>query len=154
MKKIYSIILSATALLAFSPMASAQGQYSIDGQIKDPRDHTTTLQWPKDNGVHVDNGASFGYSKNISSPQSDGTYWIKLESFATGDATFVQTSVPADIVLVLDISSSMCSYRGTDMDYFLDVNYVFNHINSSNGAGSAKPFNYRWINRTTSCTHH
>ena len=147
MKKIYSIILTATALLAFSPMAGAQGQYSIDGQIKDPKDHTTTLKWPKDNGVHVDDGASFGYSKNISSPQSDGTYWIKLESFATGDATFVQTSVPADIVLVLDISSSMCSYRGTDMDYFLDVNYVFNHINSSNGAGEAKPFNYKYINQ-------
>ena len=146
MKKIYSIILTATALLAFSPMAGAQGQYSIDGIIKDPK-YGTTLQWPKDNGVHVDNGASFGYSKNISSPQSDGTYWIKLESFATGNATFVQTSVPADIVLVLDISSSMCSYRGTDMDYFLDVNYVFNHINSSNGAGEAKPFNYKYINQ-------
>jgi hypothetical protein len=146
MKQLYSIILTATVLLAFSPMASAQGQYSIDGQIKDPK-HGTTLLWPKDNGVHVDDGASFGYSKNISSPQSDGTYWIKLESFATGDATFVQTSVPADIVLVLDISSSMCSYRGTDMDYFLDVNYVFNHINSSNGAGEAKPFNYKYINQ-------
>ena len=146
MKKLYSIILTATVLHAFSPMASAQGQYSIDGTIKDPK-YGTTLQWPKDNGVHVDNGASFGYSKNISSPQSDGTYWIKLESFATGNATFVQTSVPADIVLVLDISSSMCSYRGTDKDYFLDVNYVFNHINSSNGAGEAKPFNYKYINQ-------
>ena len=152
MKKIYSIILTATALILASPMVGAQngdattyGEYSINGQITDPN-HGTILQWPKDNGVHVDDGASFGYSKNISSPQSDGTYWIKLESFATGDATFVQTSVPADIVLVLDISSSMCSYRGTDVDYFLDVNYVFNHINSSNGAGSAKPFTYRWIN--------
>ena len=152
MKKIYSIILTATALILASPMVGAQngdattyGEYSINGQITDPN-HGTILQWPKDNGVHVDDGASFGYSKNISSPQSDGTYWIKLESFATGDATFVQTSVPADIVLVLDISSSMCSYRGTDMGYFLDVNYVFNHINSSNGAGSAKPFTYRWIN--------
>ena len=62
MKKIYSIILTATALVAISPMADAQGQYSIDGIIKDPK-YGTTLQWPKDNGVHVDNGASFGYSK-------------------------------------------------------------------------------------------
>ena len=152
MKQLYSIILTATALLAFSPMAGAQnrdatyGEYSINGQITDPN-HGTILKWPKDNGVHVDDGASFGYSKNISSPQSDGTYWIKLESFATGDATFVQTSVPADIVLVLDISSSMCSYRGNDTGYFLDVNYVFNHINSSNGAGEAKPFNYKYIDQ-------
>ena len=151
MKQLYSIILTATALLAISPMAGAQnrdatyGEYSINGQIKDHK-YGTILDWPKDNGVHIDDGASFGYSKNISSPQSDGTYWIKLESFATGDATFVQTSVPADIVLVLDISSSMCSYRGSDMGYFLDVNYVFNHINSSNGAGEAKPFSYKYIN--------
>lgn len=151
MKQLYSIILTATALLAISPMAGAQnrdatyGEWSINGQIKDHK-YGTILAWPNNNGVHIDDGASFGYSKDISSPQSDGTYWIKLESFATGDATFIQTSVPADIVLVLDISSSMCSYRGTEMGYFIDVNYVFNHINSSNGAGSAKPFNYRWIN--------
>ena len=139
MKKIYSIILTATALVAFSPLADAQGQYSIDGIIKDPK-YGTTLQWPKDNGVHVDNGASFGYSKNISSPQSNGTYWIKLESFATGNATFVQTSVPADIVLVLDVSSSMCNTRGNKTDYYIDVDFVSNHMNTSNGGN--EPFNY------------
>ena len=80
MKQLYSIILTATALLAISPMAGAQnrdatyGEYSINGQIKDHK-YGTILDWPKDNGVHIDDGASFGYSKNISSPQSDGTYW-------------------------------------------------------------------------------
>lgn len=112
MKKIFSIILSATVLVALSPMAGAQnrevtyGEYSINGQIKDPKYHTI-LEWPKDNGVHVDNGASFGYSKNISSPQSDGTYWIKLESFATGNAISVTTAIPTDFVIVIDNSGSM-----------------------------------------------
>ena len=115
MKKIYSIILTAAALLVLSPMAGAQnrettyGEWSINGQIWD---HNTNhygqiLGWPKDNGVHVDDGASFGYSKNISSPQSDGTYWIKLESFATGSATSIQTAVPTDFVIVIDNSGSM-----------------------------------------------
>ena len=145
MKQLYSIILTATALLAISPMAGAQnrdatyGEYSINGQIKDHK-YGTILDWPKDNGVHIDDGASFGYSKNISSPQSDGTYWIKLESFATGDATFVQTSVPADIVLVLDVSSSMSNIRGNKTDYYVDVDFVSNHMNTSNGGN--EPFTY------------
>lgn len=119
MKKIYSIILTAAALIAVSPMAGAQnrettyGDWSINGQIWD---HSTInnnyyygkrLEWPNDNGVHVNDGASFGYSKNISSPQSDGTYWIKLESFATGNAISISTAVPTDFVIVIDNSGSM-----------------------------------------------
>jgi hypothetical protein len=113
MKQLYSIILTATTLIAVSPIAGAQngdattyGEYSINGQITDPN-HGNILAWPKDNGVHVDDGASFGYSKNISSPQSDGTYWIKLESFATGDAISISTAIPTDFVIVIDNSGSM-----------------------------------------------
>lgn len=98
MKKIFNILLSATALLAFAPALHAQGDYSIAKQIPG-------LEWPKDNGVHK--ATDFAYSKDISAPQSDGTYWIKLESFSTGVASYVQAAAPADIVLVLDLSSSM-----------------------------------------------
>ena len=157
MKQLYSIILTATALLAISPMAGAQnrdatyGEWSINGQIKDLK-YGTILAWPNNNGVHIDNGASFGYSKDISSPQSDGTYWIKLESFATGDATFVQTSVPADIVLVLDISSSMCNTRGNKTDYYVDVDYVSNHVNTGNGG--LEPFTYTNIHNNESVLYY
>lgn len=98
MKKIFNILLSAAALLAFAPAMHAQGDYSIAKQIPG-------LEWPKDNGVHQE--TDFAYSKDISSPLSDGTYWIKLESFSTGAATYVEAAAPADIVLVLDLSSSM-----------------------------------------------
>ena len=37
----------------------------------------------------------------------DGTYTIDLEAFATGEATFDTVPVPADIILVLDVSGSM-----------------------------------------------
>lgn len=157
MKQLYSIILTATALLAISPMAGAQnrdatyGEWSINGQIKDLK-YGTILAWPNNNGVHIDNGASFGYSKDISSPQSDGTYWIKLESFATGDATFIQTSVPADIVLVLDISSSMCNTRGNKTDYYVDVDYVSNHVNTGNGG--LEPFTYTNIHNNESVLYY
>ena len=40
-------------------------------------------------------------------PNKDGTYTVRLESYATGSVTTTQTPVPMDIVLVLDVSGSM-----------------------------------------------
>ncbi|MBQ5979951.1 MAG: VWA domain-containing protein [Bacteroidales bacterium] len=110
MKKIYNIILTVTALLAFAPFAGAQtyGQYSIKGQIKDPVDGSLIV-FPKDNGLQ--GNTDFAYSKNVSAPFDDGTYWIKLESYATGSASRIEAAAPADIVLVLDLSSSMTQSR-------------------------------------------
>lgn len=108
MKKIYNILFTAIALLAFVPALHAQR--SIDDIIKDPKTGAA-LEWPKDNGLHQPAGADFAYSKDISSPQSDGTYWIKLESFSTGAATKIRAAAPADIVLLLDLSSSMTQSR-------------------------------------------
>ncbi|MBP5382711.1 MAG: VWA domain-containing protein [Bacteroidales bacterium] len=117
MKRIYNIILAVSAFIAFSPAMLADdppGQYSINGQINETVDgQTKYLEWPKDNGVHQTPGADFAYSKDISAPQSDGTYWIKLESFSTGVATNIVAAAPADIVLVLDLSSSMNNETGS-----------------------------------------
>ena len=43
----------------------------------------------------------------IVTPKGDGTYTVRLESYATGSVTPTQTPVPMDIVLVLDVSGSM-----------------------------------------------
>lgn len=114
MKKIYSILFTALALFAFVPVINAQkradeveptyGEHSINGTIKDPK-NGKILEWPKDNGLHEE--SDFAYRKDVSAPQSDGTYWIKLESFSTGSASYIESAAPADIVLVLDLSSSM-----------------------------------------------
>ena len=40
-------------------------------------------------------------------PNQDGTYTVRLESYATGSVSTTQTPVPMDIVLVLDVSGSM-----------------------------------------------
>lgn len=105
MKKIFSIFLTAAAALAFAPVVLAQDDWSINGQI------TPTLTFPIENGVHQ--ASDFAYSKDISAPQPNGTYWIKLESFSTGSATYIESAAPADIVLVLDVSSSMVNNRIT-----------------------------------------
>lgn len=111
MKKIFNIILTTVAMFAFAPVVVADGEgegeeqevdYSIQGVIGN-------LSFPKEvpNSYNIDETYKVGYSKNISSPQSDGTYWIKLEAFATGSATITSVSKPSDIILVLDYSSSM-----------------------------------------------
>ena len=95
MKKLYNVILSAVALLAFAPFAGAQSIAQVIGD----------LQFPQEKDPQVENYV--GFNKTVSSPTSDGTYWIKLEAFATGEASMVMSSTPADIILVLDSSTSM-----------------------------------------------
>ena len=112
MKKIYNTLFAVTALLAFAPAVFAQtpGQWSIKGQINETVDGVVKyLEWPKaaENGLQTPDNADFAYSKDISAPQSDGTYWIKLESFATGAASTILSSTPSDIILILDSSTSM-----------------------------------------------
>lgn len=143
MKKIYSILLTAFALLALAPVVSAQmtkadtyGEHSINGSITDPKDGSI-LRWPKDNGLHQKPNTDFAYSKDISSPQSDGTYWIKLESFSTGSASYIEAAAPADIVLVLDLSSSMVdNFTHTPLPEPRYDSYLPTH-----GAGNAWRYN-------------
>lgn len=81
MKKIFNYILAVTALLAFAPIAKAQDDYTFQ------------------NGV--------GVRKTISAPNLNGEYFITLESFVEGKVDITTEMIPADIVLVLDVSSSM-----------------------------------------------
>ena len=108
MKRIYNTFFAFTALLVFAPVA--HGQYSIN-------DVLPGLTWPKEdvNVLQQSEDTDFAYRKDISAPQSDGTYWIKLESFSTGAATRILSSTPSDVILVLDSSTSMNTqdYGGT-----------------------------------------
>ncbi len=99
MKKIYCILVSVVALLSFSQVVQAQ-KYS-DAE--------------KDKQIHYSDAGGLCYSKTISQPESDGTYWITLESFVTGELIHVSgKDKPVDIVLVLDLSSSMTKARDND----------------------------------------
>ena len=89
MKKIYSILALATAFCAFTPFANAQGIVA-SGE-----------EWTEKNGL--------GYRKYISEPNTEGVYYITLESFTTGKVEITKQSIPCDITLVLDYSGSMKS---------------------------------------------
>ena len=127
MKKIFSILLTTIVALSFAPVVSAQ--YSIDDFIKEKYGSDATIVFHHDD-VKLPADKHFGYSKGISSPFSDGNYWIKLESFATGSAE--QEVKPADVVLVLDFSGSMNSnYKtGNHYDVVLGSNGGFAYSNS------------------------
>ena len=136
MKKIFSILLTALAVSALAPAVSGQGtqtypKWSIKDQIKDPKypdQEGHIIDFPNDTGLKIDTEKKVAYSKNVSSPFSDGTYWIKLETFATGNATYKMQSQPADIVLVLDYSGSMAQGFGPAGDhyYLLAEGYKYN----------------------------
>ena len=51
-----------------------------------------------------ENGIAYAKRAEIN---ADGSYTISLESFVTGEVTQTHESVPADVVLVLDVSGSM-----------------------------------------------
>lgn len=90
MKKIYSYILIAIAFLVFAPSISVKAQTETEYK----------------NGL--------GYSKKISTPDDKGIYTITLEAFTTGKVEVEKKSIPADIVLVLDVSGSMAYDMGRD----------------------------------------
>ncbi|MBQ7237726.1 MAG: VWA domain-containing protein, partial [Bacteroidales bacterium] len=90
MKKIYNYFLIAIAFFALVPAMNVRAQ----------------KQTTYSNGL--------GYSKNISTPDDEGIYTITLEAFTTGNVTVTKKSIPADIVLVLDVSGSMAYNMNSD----------------------------------------
>ena len=149
MKKINRILLTVTALFAVAPAVFSQpGEWSINGQINETEGGTVKyLEWPHaaENGLQTPPGTDFAYSKDISAPQSDGTYWIKLESFATGAASKILSSTPSDIILVLDSSTSMRQqdYGGT-VTYPARSNqaYDYSDLSAPGGWGATEPEYY------------
>lgn len=81
MKKIYSLILAAIALFTIQFVTNAQPYTEIN---------------------HI------AYSKYPTGPVN-GIYTIHLDTFVTGEKTVSKSSLPSDVVLVLDVSGSMNS---------------------------------------------
>lgn len=100
---IFRYIAIAAALLATAVNASAQ--YNIE------------------NGV--------GTSKQVTGPDSNGNYTIRLETFATGTTTVTESATPVDVVLVLDISGSMVQPKGSQTNVANGTNISYNTVANS-----------------------
>lgn len=127
MKRIYNYILTAAALVAFLPGLSAQGpngnpHAGIDPTTGNPR------------GYQV-NDLGIGYSKDITGPDKDGNYTIHLHTFVEGNGSSSKNNLPADVVLVLDVSGSMNGSYST-YSYTARASQAYTYSNYPNNANS------------------
>lgn len=53
-------------------------------------------------------------NKSVSAQNPDGSYTIKLETYAEGDTEVEMNDVASDVVLILDLSSSMAGHRSSE----------------------------------------
>ena len=130
-KILYSVLLSAVALFVFVPGVNAQTEdWSIEGVFKSmgytgaPEFKASTPKVDEDNSVSLD--------KTISKP-INGTYWLKLEAFATGSGIQTTVTKPSDIVLVLDLSSSMRrEYLASTTEWYeYDQAFFYNYFSDA-----------------------
>ena len=77
----------------------------------------------------IDNGV--GTSKQVTGPDSNGNYTIRLETFATGTTTVTESATPVDVVLVLDISGSMVQPKGSQTNVANGTNISYNTVANS-----------------------
>lgn len=119
MKRIYNIIFTVLALIAFHPVLSAQPDIVI-GDDGNPNRYSI-------------NSKGIGYAKGITGPDDNGNYFIHLHTFVTGDGTITHSDIPADIILVLDVSGSMDETLSSSVTYEAQASrsYSYNDINNS-----------------------
>lgn len=99
MKQIKYIL--STFVLLFPVLAHAQDDA--------PKPPVYTNNFEGFGNYKIENG--IGTRKSVTGPV-DGAYTLTLETFATGVTSTTQKSIPSDIVLVLDLSTSMGGHRG------------------------------------------
>lgn len=104
MKKIYVVLFSLATLLASAPGLKAQSQAEIEAFYK-------SLTFPHNVQIDTTTSNQVGFLKDISTPDDDGNYWLKLEAFAKGEGIKSNEAKPSDIILVLDLSSSMSRFN-------------------------------------------
>ena len=104
MKHTFRYILSSVAML-LPALAFAQTE------LPDP---------PIYDGYNTKGGV--GTKKSVGDAETGGLYTLTLETFATGKTEVVEKNVPADIVLVLDVSGSMNTGMGQTSYYYNATN--------------------------------
>lgn len=120
MKHTFRYILSSVAML-LPALAFAQTE------LPDP---------PIYDGYNIKGGV--GTKKSVGDAETGGLYTLTLETFATGKTEVVEKSVPADIVLVLDVSGSMEDDMPGSTYYYYSTNQSWTPtlLGTGNGSGN------------------
>ena len=75
-----------------------------------------------------DEGKGVATHKTVSTQNSDGSFTLTLENCATGTSAVTSRSIPADIVLILDVSTSMGAVRGTETRILNETPISYNDV--------------------------
>ena len=92
-KKFLALVLTLAMVLSLVPVTALAADETQEGNNQRTVEVT-------------ESGNNLAMRKTVT-PNTDGTYTVRLESYATGSVSTTQTPVPMDIVLVLDVSGSM-----------------------------------------------
>ena len=94
-KKFLALVLTLAMVLSLVPMTALATGATQEGNNQGPVEVTGS-----------DNDKKLTMKKTVM-PNKDGTYTVRLESYAKGEVTTTTTTKPMDIVLLLDVSGSM-----------------------------------------------
>ncbi len=122
-KKITALLLSVVMIVSLVPSVSG---YSLLSSASATESGTDTVAEEPSGG----STSGMEYNKTVVD-NSDGTYTISLEAYATGATviTEIKEDIPTDIILVLDQSGSMAN---NSMSATTEADYVY-YGNESNG---------------------
>ena len=113
-------------LSSFNSATQSRMAFSFDSRLMSASS-SDVLASAEDKGT-LSNGLFI--SKNVYGNETDG-YKIKLESYVTGNVTVTRTSIPTDIVLVLDQSGSMDSKMGSYNYTSISGKKAYSYYNTS-----------------------
>ena len=104
-KKFLALVLTLAMVLSLVPATALATNGTQEGNNQGPVEVT---------GSNNDQNLTM---KKTVIPNTDGTYTVHLESYATGEVTDTTTTKSSDIVLLLDVSGSMSNPYATKETY-------------------------------------
>ena len=128
-KKFLALVLTLAMVLSLVPATALATNGTQEGNNQGPVEVT---------GSDSDNNLTM--KKTVRPvPNEDGTYTVRLESYAKGEVTTTTTTKPMDIVLLLDVSGSMAQTFTPDSS---EYHAVYNDGSLDTG----KRYYIRWHN--------
>lgn len=110
-KKFLALVLTLAMVLSLVPATALAANGTQEGNNQGPVEVTGS---DKDNNLTM--------KKTVTPVQNkDGTYTVRLESYAKGEVTTTTTTKQMDIVLLLDVSGSMGDQFTQDIEKYQPV---------------------------------
>ena len=109
-KKFLALVLTLTMVLSLVPVTALAADTPAGGASQGNTDNLTMKK-------------TVTPVQNQDGTYQDGTYTVRLESYATGEVTNTSTTKSSDIVLLLDVSGSMSERYATKDTYSLYDGY-------------------------------